>query len=152
VEDALRTRAAYAIYKAVVHGFLPLKEQGVKTRALYNEIMQVDQVTFSNYHLAYFTVWAARNHLEKSQIKCEKLRKHVEALISLYGLNELAKDAVPLYECGYFTAGHHSQLQDGIKFITKALRPQYVSLIEAFDIPDCVLNSAVGNSYGDIYE
>jgi len=39
-----------------------------------------------------------------------------------------------------------------LKFLYKAIRPQYISLVEAFDIPDVVLNSAVGNQYGDIYE
>jgi hypothetical protein len=76
----------------------------------------------------------------------------LEALISIFGLNELVKDAVPLFECGYYKQGTLSQLSEGIRFLTKALRPQYISLIEAFDIPDAILNSAVGNSYGDIYE
>jgi len=62
----------------------------------------VDQVTISNYHLAYFQVWAAYDHLVKSEIKCVKLRKHMEALISVFGLNELLRDAVPLFECGYY--------------------------------------------------
>ena len=76
----------------------------------------------------------------------------MEALISVFGLNELLRDTVPLFECGYYQQGHLAQLSDGIRFIVKALRPQYISLIEGFDIPDAVLNSAVGNSYGDIYE
>ena len=32
------------------------------------------------------------------------------------------------------------------------LRPQIVSLAESFAVPDHVLCSAIGNSYGDIYE
>ena len=135
----------------VVEGFSQLKEK-VKSRTLYNEVLQVDQVTISNYHLAYFQVWSARNHLAKSEIKCEKLKKHLESLISIFGLNELIRDAVPLFECGYYKQGTVSHLNEGVRFLTKALRPQYVSLIEAFDISDPILNSAVGNSYGDIYE
>ena len=32
------------------------------------------------------------------------------------------------------------------------LRPQMIPLIESWEFPDSVLVSAIGNSYGDIYE
>ena len=32
------------------------------------------------------------------------------------------------------------------------VRPQAINLIESIDVPDSTLNSAIGNSYGDIYE
>ncbi len=80
-------------------------------------------MTISNYHLAYFQVWSARNHLSKSEIKCQKLKKHLEALISIFGLNELVKDAIPLFESGYYSQGHLAHLTEGINFYTKALRP-----------------------------
>jgi hypothetical protein len=38
IEDALRSRAAYAIYKVVVEGFAHLKDK-VKSRTLYNEVL-----------------------------------------------------------------------------------------------------------------
>jgi hypothetical protein len=71
-------------------------------------------------------------------------------LVSIFGLHELAKDTVPLFECGYYKSEHSVQVDEGIRFITKALRPQFISLLEAFDIPDSTLNSAIGNSYGDM--
>ena len=39
-----------------------------------------------------------------------------------------------------------------IKSINLTLRPKIVSIIEAYDFSDTALCSAVGNSYGDIYE
>ena len=41
IEDALRQRAAFGIYKVVVEGFAGLKDK-VKARTLYNEVLQVD--------------------------------------------------------------------------------------------------------------
>ena len=127
-------------------------KDAIKGRTLFNEVYQQDQITFSTYHLIYYTIWAARLHLEKSQVKCPKLKKHLESLVALYGLQELQKDLVPLFECEYYQPKHVSQIGDAIKLYVKALRPQHISLIEAFDTPDSVLNSAIGNSYGDIYE
>ena len=105
MEDALRVRAAYSIYVSVVQGIVKAKDT-IKSRTLFNEVYQQDQVAFSTYHLVYYSIWAARNHLEKTQIKCPNLRKHLESLITVYGLMELQKDPVPLFECGYYQPQH----------------------------------------------
>lgn len=151
MEDALRVRAAYSIYHSVVKGMMVDKAK-YQSRALYNEVYQQDQVVFSTYHLVYYTVWAARHYLTKSKIQCSNLRKNLESLVLLYGLIELGKDSAALYDCGYFGQGSGVKVTEGIKSVTEALRPQYIGLVESFDIPDNVLNTAVGNSYGDIYE
>jgi len=41
---------------------------------------------------------------------------------------------------------------DSIKELLKLLRPQAIPLIELFEISDSMITSAIGNSYGDIYE
>jgi len=50
-----------------------------------------------------------------------------------------------LYDCGYFKAGTGGEIIEAIKRITGELRPQFISLIEGFDISDNTLNSAIGN-------
>ena len=151
VEDALRVRAAYSIYVSVLQGIAKHKDS-VKGKILYNEMYQQEQVTFSTYHLMYYTIWAARGHLSRTTIACPKLRKHLESLVTLHGLIEIQKDMVPLLECGYYTPKEIHNVNEAIKLYVKALRPQHISLVEAFDIPDSVLNSAIGNRFGDIYE
>lgn len=41
IEDALRTRAVYGIYKVVVEGFAAHKDK-IQIKTLYNEVLQVD--------------------------------------------------------------------------------------------------------------
>jgi acyl-CoA oxidase len=43
-------------------------------------------------------------------------------------------------------------INDAIIIINKNIRPQAISIIEALGVPDIKLQSAIGNSYGDIYE
>lgn len=43
-------------------------------------------------------------------------------------------------------------IQEAIKITLLRIRPQAINLVESFPIKDEVLLSAVGNSYGDIYE
>lgn len=151
IEDALRVRAAYQVYCSVIQGIKKDKAH-FKTKTLYNEVYQQDQVVFSTYHLVYYTLWSARNHLASQKIACPNVRRHLDSLILYYGLTELQKDSKALFDCGYFKAGHGALIEEAMKKILTELRPQYIGLIEAFDTPDVVLNSAVSNQYGDIYE
>lgn len=57
-----------------------------------------------------------------------------------------------LYETGYFTSGATLLIDQSIKHMLTKLRPQILNLIEVFGHTDNTLMSAVGNSYGDIYD
>lgn len=43
-------------------------------------------------------------------------------------------------------------IEEAMKKLNLLIRPYALSLVEIGDTADCVLQSAVGNSYGDIYE
>ena len=62
------------------------------------------------------------------------------------------KDSHILYSCGYFKQGHREKIIDAVKSLIKEIRPQFIPLIESFDIDDNLLCSSIGNSFGDIYE
>ena len=70
----------------------------------------------------------------------------------LNGLCQLMADSVACYESGYFDKNSKSHVLNAVKQINKDLRPSIINIIETVNIPDIVLQSAIGNSYGDIYE
>lgn len=72
----------------------------------------------------------------------------------LYGLNYLNGDSRNLYETGYFIRNLNwtDMILEAIKELIAQIRPVALNILESFEIPDSVLISAVGNSYGDIYE
>ena len=43
-------------------------------------------------------------------------------------------------------------MAEAVKLVNKEIRPQAISIMESNDYPDGMLQSAIGNSYGDIYE
>lgn len=73
-------------------------------------------------------------------------------MVMIYGLQTLLKDPVPLFESGFFSKGQLSLLNDAFKICLTNLRPYILPICEIFFIPDESLVSAVGNSFGDIYE
>jgi len=84
--------------------------------------------------------------------KCAKLLEHSENIRILYGLYQLQKDQTGLYESGYFSTGSMAMVDAAIKLVLARIRPQIVPLAEVVPHPDQLLMSAIGNSYGDIYE
>ena len=47
---------------------------------------------------------------------------------------------------------YSSLILEGIKHLCKQIRPVALHLVECYEIDDSILQSAIGNSYGDIYE
>jgi len=117
-----------------------------------NMIFATDLLKMSYAHLTTVAFLIFRNHMFGVDIKCKNLEKHITNLAILYGIDYLKQDCSSLYECGYFNKGHGKMLDEAFKLTLAKLRPQLVGLVEIFDYPDEVLMSAIGNSYGDIYE
>lgn len=69
------------------------------------------------------------------------------------GLCQLS-DASSCYESGYFNSSQKFTefIIDATKEVNRQLRPHAVSIIESPGFTDALLPSAVGNSYGDIYQ
>ena len=94
-----------------------------------------------------------REFIEKSnQITCPKSKENCLNLARLFAITELMQDSSPCYESGYFSLGTSTLLLEAAKKLCVTIRPQIIPLTEAWSVPDCILVSAIGNSYGDIYE
>ena len=85
-------------------------------------------------------------------IICQNLKDHFTNLITLQGLCALHESSAGLYECGYFVAGSEKKILAAIKVCLSKLRPFALTLAEIPGHTGNMLMSAVGNSYGDIYE
>lgn len=85
-------------------------------------------------------------------MKDENLKVHLFNLCSLAGLVFLQECMTAGYDSGYFKRGDQQLLQKAITILLKKIRPQAIPLVELANISDHTLTSAIGNSYGDIYE
>lgn len=75
-------------------------------------------------------------------------------LCILYGLKKLHHDSHCLYQSGYFNieVDYSDLILEALKQVNLRLRPQILPIVETFNWSDDLLLSAIGNSYGDIYE
>jgi len=106
-------------------------------------------------HIKFTCFGLCRRKISKAgRIKCPNLKFQFETICALYGLNYLLMDHHELFNIGYFPKGSNlsEHIQEAIKILLLRMRPQAISLVESFPIADEIMCSAVGNSYGDIYE
>lgn len=115
-----------------------------------NHLHALEVVDASLCHLKYITFAIFRKNIQL--LTDEKLRGHFTNMCTLIGLVFLQECQVAGYDSGYFKAGDRRLVQGAIALLLKRIRPQAIPLIELANIPDHTLTSAIGNSYGDIYE
>ena len=53
---------------------------------------------------------------------------------------------------GYFDARQQAMIRSGVRVHLRDVRPDAVALVDAFEFPDNVLNSALGRHDGNCYE
>ena len=104
----------------------------------------------------YVTFVIFREKIEKGvDVKCPNNVKNLTNLCLLFGLGLINDNLSSCYQSGYFSADvaeYSSMILEAIKMVNLRIRPFILSIMEALPITDDVLCSAIGNSYGDIYE
>ena len=92
--------------------------------------------------------------VKSHNFKNQGTKRVLTNLCMLYGICQLQEDTAACHECGYFQPGqsYSEIIIEAIKLLNAEIRPQAISIIECFDADDDFVMSAVGNSYGDIYE
>jgi len=131
-----------------------IQESKASKKDFTNTLHATDIVKVSQEHFRYLTFWNFRERVTNNSFKCKKLEGHLTNLCLLYGLQSLKQDTSACYESGYFAVGRpfSTFMNDAFKHLLKEIRPYAISLIEGYGISDEVIMSAIGNSYGDIYE
>ena len=73
---------------------------------------------------------------------------------TFFGLNLINTDNQGCTQTGYFNSERNffGFIQEAIKVMLTKIRPQALNIVESFKLPDHMLQTAIGNSYGDIYE
>jgi hypothetical protein len=146
-------RAAYKI-KKTMEQILQSAKDGTSENERVHSLFAVDIVSMTHAHIIYVLFKIFRGSVEDpATFKCPNLRGHMLDLVRIMALHELTtQDSSSNYEAGYFAMGTAPILLEAQKKLLSKIRPQMISLIEGWQFPDSMLVSAIGNSYGDIYE
>lgn len=87
-----------------------------------------------------------------AELKDANLRGHFMNMCALSGVTFLKEHITLGYDSGYFKQGDRDLIERAFCALLVKLRPQAIPLIELFGQSDELMPTAIGNSYGDIYE
>ena len=126
-----------------------------KKKDFINSVAALDIVQVSQQHIRLVTYTIFKEKLTTpGGVKCANLKAILRRMCLLNGLWQLNMDCKACYESGYFQAGveYSSLILEGIKQLCREIRPDALKIVECYELDDNILQSAIGNSYGDIYE
>lgn len=137
--------------RRIVEKQMALKD--VSKKDFTNSVAALEIVKASQDHIRLFMFHLFKLKVQHD-IKCANLRKHLRHLCALYALNQLNMDCRVCYETGFFKNGfnYSEMIQEAMKELNLRIRPVALGILEVHGVSDEVLQSAIGNSYGDIYE
>ena len=117
-----------------------------------NEIFAQEKLAMMTAHFDCLTITIFRHCVAAKQLKNTQNRAHLNLLCKIYALDSLTKNTSILYSAGFLGQGCHAYFFPAMDTLAQELRPQMIPLVEALGFPDELICSAIGNSYGDIYE
>jgi len=146
IEKALRNISLYTIKTTIE--LLNASEEN-KTKQM-NMIFALDVVKMATIHIKYINLKLTIDKFPTHP--SVNLVKHGKNLACLLALTHLQEYSSIGYESGYFVKGTLGHINEAVKIMLARIRPVFIPLVEMLPVTDNQLMSAIGNSYGDIYE
>ncbi|KAI9278626.1 acyl-CoA dehydrogenase/oxidase C-terminal [Phascolomyces articulosus] len=113
----------------------------------------VDLHRISRAHCQYFivrTFFVALQHATDEGLGMAE-RKVLQTVASLFALHLMEKDLSDFVLCNYLSPEQLDMIKQQVQELLKIIRPDAVALVDAFAIPDYMLNSALGRYDGNAY-
>jgi len=112
---------------------------------VWNE-MQVELIEATKIHTCYFMFKSFNQFVKDATLPT--LQTVLHDLCCLFGLSFIIEQQW----AGILNFNHVNMARNCLQTLLQSLRPNAVALVDAFDIPDRVLCSAIGSYDGNVYE
>jgi hypothetical protein len=146
VEEALRVLSSICVAETSK----AISSSKGSQKQITNEILALDIVKMAHLHIKVITFLIFRESIKGFADK--NLQGHLTNCCTIMGLNWLQEYTIFGYDTGYFQKGAQVLMDEAVKILLNRIRPQVIPLVELWGYHDNTLVSAIGNSYGDIYE
>ncbi|CAG8732516.1 5916_t:CDS:2, partial [Racocetra persica] len=97
--------------------------------------------------------WEGDNYLLTHPIaRYPRLKKVLTSVCNLFALHTIEKELSEFLKQKYLSSKRARMLKIQVSELIKKIRPNAVALFDAFNLPDYLLNSALGRYYGKVYD
>lgn len=145
--SAFGFRAAYGIAQVAEQ----IDRHGRSWNSMLVEISRISKAHCQFVLVRNFIV-ALQNddHLTKPENR--PLLNVLRLLASLFALHTMEKELSEFLVAGYLSSEQSAMLKEQVIHLLEQVRPEAVSLVDAFALPDYFLHSALGRYDGKVYE
>ncbi|XP_065085923.1 probable peroxisomal acyl-coenzyme A oxidase 1 [Ochlerotatus camptorhynchus] len=148
---ALQTVAAGKLRLASDH--IEQRKRTGRTPEEAVNLTSIELARTADAHCRAFLVQSGYEMIEKSCATIPpELARALRDIYELYAYDEAMKVVGDLLRFTTITESDISRLQQKLEDSLAAMRPNAVSIVDSFDIPDTVLGSALGAYDGNVYE
>jgi acyl-CoA oxidase len=144
---AFKYRAAYGVAQVVAQ----LDRHGKTWNAVLVELQRVSRA-HCQYLLVHNFFAALQSDPLLSSSEFHDIHTVLRTLACLFGLHMMEKDLAEFIVCGYLSITQCDWVKEQVMVLLDAIRPQAVPLVDAFDLPDYYLHSALGRYDGKVYK
>ncbi|KAI3633696.1 hypothetical protein MIR68_008643 [Amoeboaphelidium protococcarum] len=135
------------LVKKVGEDFEQCLKRGLDTDAAYEETA-ISRLHAAKNHAFGYLFHRFSDGLQKAPAE---LKPVLTKLCALYGLYNIQENAGNFLQYGYFNSQQMDFVKSQVLELCHQIRKDAVPLVDAFNLPDFVLNSPLGRYDGDIY-
>eukprot|EP01117_Protostelium_nocturnum_P000974 TRINITY_DN112_c0_g1_i1.p1 TRINITY_DN112_c0_g1~~TRINITY_DN112_c0_g1_i1.p1 ORF type:complete len:726 (-),score=301.95 TRINITY_DN112_c0_g1_i1:181-2358(-) len=122
---------------------------GKNKQQIWGSVMS-EQLFLARIHCDYFVVYCFANAI--SAITDPKIQSVLRNLANLHTFVTMEKYFGYLLEDGFLTGEQTQLIRSQIRVLLRAIRPDAIPLVDAFNFPDFILNSPLGRYDGEVYK
>lgn len=145
--SAFGFRAAYGIAQVAEL----IDRQGRSWNSMLVEINRISRAHCQYLIVRNFIV-TLQNDKDLNKPENKPMLKVLRLLASLFALHLMEKELSEFLISGYLSSEQSSMLKEQVISLLEQIRPEAVSLVDAFALPDYFLHSALGRYDGKVYE
>ena len=113
----------------------------------------VELIQCAEAHTYYVMVKSFIESLVLAEVRAMSAgnQRILKTLCDIFSLHQLVERAGPFLESGAVESSDLGEARHLLVSLLREIRPEAVCLVDAFDVPDFVLRSALGRKDGDVY-
>ncbi|KAK4520271.1 uncharacterized protein ATC70_008404 [Mucor velutinosus] len=145
--SAFGFRAAFGIAQVAEQ----IDRHGRSWNSMLVEISRISKA-HSQFMLIRNFIVTLQNDEQLTKPENRSMVKVLRLLASLFALHTMEKELSEFLVSGYLSADQSAMLKEQVIALLEQIRPEAVSLVDAFALPDYFLHSALGRYDGKVYE
>ncbi|KAG1121911.1 hypothetical protein G6F42_011973 [Rhizopus arrhizus] len=145
--SAFGFRAAFGIAQVAEQ----IDRHGRSWNSMLVEISRISKA-HSQFMLIRNFIVTLQNDEQLTKPENRPMVRVLRLLASLFALHTMEKELSEFLVSGYLSAEQSAMLKEQVILLLEQIRPEAVSLVDAFALPDYFLHSALGRYDGKVYE